>query len=122
MGGNESPFRHKLNDAERRQVVEEIAAGADVNRAAEKFGITPSSVWSLVYKAAHLKAMRELGLHLRADEYLRFDADAQVTSSKLGATDHGAAQVGAAPLASAAMEASAALRRLADAAVAEGNS
>jgi hypothetical protein len=116
-------FRPKLDDKQRRALVQEVAAGLDVNRAAEKYGVQPPSVWNLVIRAAFRDAMRDIGLPgMRADEYLRLKAatEALVGNAAGGApSQHDTSNAELVRrLKEAAAKAAAALQELATAAVA----
>ncbi len=119
---SDNRFRPKLDEKARRALVEDVAAGMDLNRAAEKYGVQPPSAWNLVIRAALRLAMKELDLPgMRADEFLRHRAAGQATSGSTPSdgtppADHDVGPGGPASLAEAALRAATALRRLADAA------
>lgn len=119
---SDNRFRAKLDDRTRRALVEDVAAGMDLNRAAEKYGVQPPSGWNLVIREAFRVAMRDLGLPgMRADEFLRHRSGGRATGGSVPSyggrpADQDVGAGGATSLAEAALQAAAALQLLADAA------
>jgi acyl-CoA synthetase (NDP forming) len=112
MATPENPFRKKLTEAQRRQVVEDVRGGLQIERAAEKYGISSAAVWNLVYRAAFRELVSEAGLPgLKPQEYLQHRANNPNTDGK--ATPPGK-ELNLGAIAEAARAAAAALQRLAN--------
>jgi transposase-like protein len=115
MAAPESPYRQKLTEAQRAQVVDDVRGGQQIERVAEKYGISSASVWHLVDKAAFRELAREAGLPpMRPHEYLRHRAKSAANGTPgTGGAPNTPGQVS---VAEAARAAARALQRLADAA------
>jgi hypothetical protein len=111
MATPENPFRKKLTEGQRRQVVEDVGGGLQIERAAEKYGISSAAVWNLVYRAAFRELVSEAGLPgLKPHEYLQHRAN---SANANGAATPPGKELNMGVMAEAAQAAAAALQRLA---------
>ena len=128
MTQHDNPYRQKLTEEQRRQLVADVGGGLSVMRASEKYGITPAAAWNLVNKEALRQLLASAGLAgLSTAQYLRGratqgDAREALTAAEGDDEDRVAAFRGlngrGDSLSAATVAAAAALERLAHAALA----